>query len=103
MFELLANRDTAELIYFWSGTLLPIITIGAIFFTAIQVNYAKKQLQITAQQAQATLLLDLVEKWNSRNMHESRVAFDQIELEAKTKVYSQYNHLSDREVTNKLK
>jgi hypothetical protein len=38
MVKLLTNRDTAELIYFWSSTRLPLITICAIVFTAVQVR-----------------------------------------------------------------
>jgi hypothetical protein len=110
MLEFFKDRGTAELSYFWAGVVLPIITIGAIVFAALQVRYARAQLEeakrysrITSEQAQATLLLNLVEKWNSNIMHQSRVEFDKHESKAKDYVYSKYGKLSDNEQTNKLK
>lgn len=111
------NRLTAELMFWWAGVALPIVTTGAIIFAAVQVKYARDQLkteaehlaetkrysQITAQQAQATLLLNLVDKWNTEIMNESKQNFTEIELREKDLIFSKHKGLSDKEISRKLK
>ena len=70
MLDFLTDRGIAELLFWWAGVVLPIVTIGAIIFAAAQVREAKKYTDIIAQQAQATLLLNLIDKWNNDRMHE---------------------------------
>jgi hypothetical protein len=72
MLDFLKDRDTAELVFFWAGVLMPITAIGAIIYANAQVRHARAQVEeskkytkIIANQAQATLLLNLVDKWNS--------------------------------------
>jgi len=54
-------------------------------------------------QAQATLLLDLVERWNSDKMHEGRVALDEVEAKAKECIYSKNLGWSEKQIANELK
>jgi hypothetical protein len=96
MFDFLTNREIAELLFWWGVVAMPIATAGAIL-------YARKQLKVIANQAQATLLLDLVEKWNSESMHQSRAAFDDVEAKAKDHISSEHPGVSDKEFKNKLR
>lgn len=103
MLDFLTDRGIAELSFWWAGVVLPIITIGVIVFAAAQVLEAKKHTDIIAQQAQATLLLNLIDKWNSDKMHEGRAAFDEVEATAKGTIFPQHVGLSEKECTKKLK
>lgn len=90
------NREIAEFLFWWAGVAMPIVTVGVIL-------YARAQLVVIANQAQATLLLDLVEKWNSDKMYESRLAFDEEGSKAKDHIFSTHTGLADKEITKKLK
>ena len=63
--SILKDRTTAELLYFWAGVAVPIIT-------AVIVGLTKRQVRLIADQAQATLLMSLVDKWNSEEMVAAR-------------------------------
>jgi hypothetical protein len=76
--------------------------LGAIFFAAAQLLEAKKYTDIIAQQAQATLLLNLIDKWNSDKMHQGRATFDEVEATAKGIIFPQHVGLSEKECTKKL-
>jgi len=110
IFDFFQNRHIAEMAYFWAGTALPIITIGAIIFAAFQVRYAKQQLEqsknyskITAQQAQATLLLKLIEIWDTDELINSKLATNAFESRERDIVYSRHKELSDNQIKIKLK
>jgi len=75
---------------------MPIVTV-------VVILYARAQLAVIASQAQATLLLNLVDKWNSEKMHECRIIFDGVEATAKEYILSQHTGLSDKEFAKKLK
>jgi hypothetical protein len=96
MLDFLTDRGIVELSFWWAGVAMP-------FATVLAILYARKQLTVIANQAQATLLLDLVEKWNSEKMHESKSSFTETESKVKSDIYSQHHGLSDKEVMNKLK
>jgi hypothetical protein len=82
--------------FWWAGVVLPLVTIGAIFFAAVQVRETKKQ-------AQATLLLNLIDKWNTEKMHQGRAVFDEVETIEKRTIFTQHVGLSEKECTKKLK
>ena len=96
MLDFLTNREIAELLFWWGGVAMPIFTVGVIL-------YSRAQLVVIANQAQATLLLDLVEKWNSEKMHECRIIFDEVETTAKDYILSHHAGLSDKEFAKKLR
>lgn len=89
-------REIAEPLFWWAGVALPIVTVGAILL-------ARAQLVVIANQAQATLLLDLVDKWNSTKMYESRVAFNEVDLTAKNYIDTKHAGMPDKEIKKKLK
>jgi hypothetical protein len=96
MFDFFIDRGIAELLFWWAGVAMPIATV-------VVILYARAQLTVIANQAQATLLLNLVDKWNSAQMHECRIIFDGVEAAAKEYVLSQHAGLSDKEFAKKLK
>jgi hypothetical protein len=52
-------------------------------------------------QAQASLLLNLIDKWNSDKMHRGIAAFDEVEAAAKGVIFKEHVGLSEKEVTKK--
>jgi len=96
MLDFLTSREIAELLFWWGGVAMPIVTV-------IVILYARAQLTVIARQAQATLLLNLVDKWNSEKMHECRIIFDEVEATAKDYILSKHSGLSDKEFAKKLK
>jgi len=96
MLDFFTDRGIAELSFWWAGVAMPIATV-------VVILYARAQLAVIANQAQATLLLDLVDKWNSDKMHESIRVWVEIETLAITDIFSKHPGLSDKEVRKKLK
>lgn len=82
--------------FWWAGVAMPIVTV-------VVILYARAQLKVIANQAQATLLLGLVGKWNSDKMYESIQAWVEIKTQAKIYVFSRNPGLADKEIMKKLK
>jgi hypothetical protein len=95
MFGFFTDREIAELSFWWAGVAMPLVTFGVIL-------YARAQLTVIANQAQATLLLNLVDKWNSEAMLESRKLFRMKQSETKEFIFSQHVKLNDQESKTKL-
>ena len=90
------DRETAELLFWWAGVILAILTLGMIIFAGMQAN-------IIAKQARATFLLDVVDKFNCEKMSEAKKVFLEKTSKAKKDVFLQYAALPDKEVMTKLK
>lgn len=106
----LKDKELAELWFYWAGVILPVITAVAIVFAAAQVRIARVQLAeeransaIIAKQAQATLLLNLVDKWNSEKMMEGRTSWSKKEMEIRREIFASNPNSSDKDVMRKLK
>jgi hypothetical protein len=100
--DFLKNHEFAELSYYWAGVLLLIVTVGALLYARAQVAEAKKSSRTIAQQAQATLLLNLLDKWNSKEMREARSIFGDFKKAAENNIFQKYPDSNDKEVLRKL-
>jgi hypothetical protein len=96
------NREIAEFLFWCAGVVLAIVTTVTILYARAQVKESRKYSEIIAKQAQATLLLDLMDKWNSEKMQEARKIFLAQESAAKDIVSQKYTKLSDQEFTSKF-
>lgn len=110
-------RDLLEILFFLSGIAMPIIAVWALLYAKAQVNIAKTQAdglkeqifearrysEISAQQAQETLLLNLVDKWNTAHMHESKIVTLELEAQAQDRIYTEYKGYPDKQVLEKLR
>jgi hypothetical protein len=67
-----------------------------------QLAEAKRYSEIIANQAQATLLLNLVDKWNSEEMLASRRLFRARHSEIKQSINDQHRSLNDQQCTTKV-
>ncbi|PZR92475.1 MAG: hypothetical protein DLM68_02120 [Hyphomicrobiales bacterium] len=94
--DIFKNRETAELLFWWAGVALAILTVVALIFAGVQAK-------IIAKQAKATLLLDLVDKFNSKEMFEAKKLFVDTTSKERKGIFSQYSNLPDKEVLTKLK
>jgi hypothetical protein len=95
MIDFLTDRNNAELLFWWAGVAMPIVTV-------VVILYARAQLAVIANQAQATLLLNLVDKWNSEEMLASRRLFRARHSELKQLINDQHRSLNDQECTMKV-
>lgn len=99
--EFLFDRNAAELMYFWSGVLLPFVTVGAIIYARAQVVEAKQNTEIIAKQAKATLLLSLEEKWNSADMRAAKKCFVEKKNTVDSDIHKTNSNLNDSAIEEK--
>lgn len=95
LIEYLTVRENLEIVFFWSGIALPIVTLGAIL-------YARMQVTVIAKQARATFLLDLIDKWNSADMQKAKAVFQKIDTESKAQVFPACANDNERAALEKL-
>jgi hypothetical protein len=89
------NKEVAEPMFWWATILLPVVTAAAIV-------YARAQVAVIAKQARATLLLELVNKWNSQDMESAKLIFRGIDRASRNKVFPENSNMNDNEGLRKL-
>jgi hypothetical protein len=94
--DFFTNRAIAEILFFWAGVVMPIATV-------LVILYARAQVKTIAKQAQATLLLDLLDKWNSEEMKKAKVIYLTIVPDIKVAKFQEHANLNDQDSMNKLK
>jgi hypothetical protein len=95
LWELMKNKEIAEPLFWWAGIMLPFVTFGAIV-------YARAQVTVIAKQARATLLLDLIDKWNNAEMQAAKKVFQEIDKHARDIVFAANSQLDGPATMEKL-
>jgi hypothetical protein len=96
------NRDSIEVLFWCAGIALPFVTVGALIYARAQVAEAKKYSEIIAKQAQATLLLNLVEKWNSADVLIARNNFREKQSAISNEIFTLYKLKEGTECQEKI-